>query len=77
MKLACTKWTCLAVGLVVLGSLSVASNAQENHRKERVIFLGDSITQAGAGKNGYISIPHGNIQGKLIVKLMSKSLSTF
>ena len=50
------KLACFTVALVVLSSLNLASLAQDDDRKERLIFLGDSITQAGAGENGYISI---------------------
>ena len=50
------KLICFTLSLVVLFCFLRSSKGQEDAGRERLIFLGDSITQAGAGENGYISI---------------------
>lgn len=50
------KLTCLLLALVVLSCWSLRAPGQDGDRPERLIFLGDSITQAGARPQGYISL---------------------
>ena len=49
------KLTCFLLALMVVTCWSLTARAQDDDRAERLIFLGDSITQAGAGPQGYIS----------------------
>jgi lysophospholipase L1-like esterase len=45
----------LAAGCLLLGG-SMAFAWQQDDGGTRVVFLGDSITEAGAGKNGYVTL---------------------
>ncbi|MCH2183219.1 MAG: GDSL-type esterase/lipase family protein [Mariniblastus sp.] len=49
------KLTCFFLALFVVTCWSLTAPAEDGDRAERLIFLGDSITQAGAGPQGYIS----------------------
>lgn len=44
------------IGLIMVSGSPLQFSAQADDGNERLIFLGDSITQAGAGPNGYVSL---------------------
>ena len=48
--------TLLLVGFSLLASTTVNAEETNLKAKDRIIFLGDSITQAGAGPTGYVTL---------------------
>lgn len=54
----------ILTALLLIGSLNMAS-AEGLKKGDRVIFLGDSITQAGARPNGYVSLVRKAIDEKI------------
>jgi lysophospholipase L1-like esterase len=58
-----------AVSLLVVGTLNTAGWAQERggpalKKGERIVFLGDSITQAGVGAKGYVTLLKNQLKEK-------------
>ncbi|MCH2178894.1 MAG: Dabb family protein [Mariniblastus sp.] len=50
------RFLAVAIGLMMLSGTALQSMAQTDRANERLIFLGDSITQAGVGPNGYVTL---------------------
>ncbi|WP_206028578.1 DUF459 domain-containing protein [Thalassoroseus pseudoceratinae] len=52
----------VVVGMGLLNMTGFAADFPEVGDNERIVFLGDSITQAGAGPNGYVTLVRKAIQ---------------
>ena len=57
--------TCLLAMTVLLTATKTSQSAEPLKKGDRIVFLGDSITQAGAGPNGYVTLVRKALDEKL------------
>jgi lysophospholipase L1-like esterase len=57
--------TCLLATIVLLTAAKTSETAEPLKKGDRIVFLGDSITQAGAGPNGYVTLVRKALDEKL------------
>ena len=54
----------VALGVLMLMTGSLSAGEPEKAPGERIVFLGDSITQAGAGPQGYVTLVRAALKEK-------------
>ncbi len=65
MPVRFTTAACLLAMTVLFSASRSADSAEPLKKGDRIVFLGDSITQAGAGPNGYVTLVRRTLAEKL------------